>query len=265
MKDPRRIICIHGYGVRGFFWTPLKLHLEEYFSEVLTPDLKMEDIPSAITEVRELAKIHSRESGQPVILCGHSLGGILCAMAAKELEKNDLHSLIVMASPFGRRKNGMNPLIKFLLKHKLIPGWAVRSQFFGSNTPVHLQKELFNNAVPENLSIQEAVTEPTWFHSEEINHPFGFPVLGLASEADKIVSSRETQLFTEALGGQFYTFPFSLQIGHDDFTVHEPAIKQLLRVLLPFFGKSYELPPPNDGLLLQDDGDDLEQQLMMDY
>ncbi|AHC14680.1 alpha/beta fold hydrolase [Salinispira pacifica] len=264
MKDSRRIICIHGYGVRGFFWTPIKLHLEEYFTEVITPDLKMEDIPSAITEVRELAKIHSRESGQPVILFGHSLGGILCAMAAKDLEKHELHSLIVMASPYGRRKKGIHPLVKFMLKHRLIPGWAVRSQFFGKHTPVHLQKELFNNAVPENLSIQEAVAEPTWFHSEEVKRPFGFPVLGLASEADKIVSGRETQLFTEALGGLFYSFPENLQIGHDDFTVHEPAIQQLLRVLLPFLGKNYELPLPKDALLLTEDGDDFERQLMMD-
>lgn len=236
MKDPRRIICIHGYGVRGFFWTGIKIALESHFREVITPDLKMQDIYSAITEVAELARVHSRESGHPVILFGHSLGGILSAMAAMKLSDREIDSLIIMASPFGERRKGMNPVLKFLLKHHLIPGWAVRSQFFGKNTPEYLRKALFNKAVPESTSIQEAVAKPRWFHTDALSAPSLNHVLGLASEADRIVSSSETQKFTEALGGTFYQFPAALDIGHDDFTVYEPAIRQVLRVVLPFLG-----------------------------
>ncbi len=263
MKDPRRIICIHGYGVRSFFWTPIKLRLERYFEQVITPDLHMEDIPSAISEVEELARIHARESGQPVILFGHSLGGILSAMAGMRLEEGDIDSLIIMASPYGERRKGMNPVLKLLLKYRLIPGWMVRSQFFGKATPEHIKKELFDNAVPESLSIQEAVAKPKWFHTDELKLPVLHRVLGLASEADRIVAARETQQFTEALGGEFYRFPQALDIGHDDFTVFEPAIDHVLRIIVPFLG--LELSEGDRGSKAHEDlidGDDAESLVM---
>jgi pimeloyl-ACP methyl ester carboxylesterase len=264
VKDPRRIICIHGYGVRGFFWTPIRLRLEQYFDQVIAPDLRMEDIPSAISEVEELARVHARESGHPVILFGHSLGGVLSAMAGMRLEDGDIDSLIIMASPYGQRRKGMNPLLKFLLRYRLIPGWMVRSQFFGKATPEHLKKALFDKAVPESLSVQEAVAEPKWFHTDALKLPVLHKVLGLASEADRIVSATETQRFTEALGGQFYRFPLDLDIGHDDFTVYEPAIRQVMRVVIPFLGlqlRKEDGPAsiPGDGLV---DGEDAESLMM---
>ncbi len=264
MKDPRRIICIHGYGVRGFFWTPIKLELERYFQHVITPDLTMQDIPSAISEVKQLARVHAQESGHPVILFGHSLGGILSAMAGMQMNDGEIDSLIIMASPYGERRKGMHPIVKFMLKFRLIPGWAVRSQFFGKRTPEKLKRELFDNAVPESLSVQEAVAEPKWFHTDELRLPVLHKVLGLASEADRIVSAAETQKFTEALGGSFTLFPRDLDIGHDDFTVFEPAIQEVIRVLIPFLGlrlreehKNSKAAPGESLFTGEDDGDSI--------
>lgn len=249
MKDKRPVICIHGYGLRAPFWQPIAEELRNSFETVLTPSLEMDDVQSAIEEVVFEVKKVRETYGQNVILMGHSLGGVLSAMAAKKCGSEFIDALVIIASPFGKRRAQTNKLMKFLLQHRLLPGWAVRSQFFGKNTPKELQKQLFNTAVPESPKLVEDISQPKWFHADQFSEKLDIPVLGIASAQDRIVSAEETRRFTEALNGKFHLFPSKDGIGHDDFTVYPPAYRNLLPVLLEFLqaSKIVSQPPETAG------------------
>jgi predicted alpha/beta hydrolase family esterase len=229
------IICVHGYGVRGFFWKPARTELEKLFSKVIVPDLGMNTVDSAVLNLINLVEAECEKSKQAVILMGHSLGGIISALVTKRLGPGKVSNLIIIASPYGVKSKGIGPVVRFLIKNKLMPAWLIRPRFFGSRTDVSIQKELFAQAVPETEELQSLVTRRPWFHVEELSQDLRVKTLGIASKADQIVRWTETKEFTDALNGQFYVFEKEEDIGHDDFTVHAPTITRFISVLQNYF------------------------------
>src|SRR5690349_14864368 len=99
------ILCVHGYGVRAFFWDEFKKNAGSAGLDVATVDLKLVNIESAVDEVIDFVRTLSAEKKSPIVLMGHSLGGILSALAARDLGPDVLAGLIVISSPFGEKKN----------------------------------------------------------------------------------------------------------------------------------------------------------------
>lgn len=216
---------LHGYGVRGYSWQWMAPHFAGNYDRVLRPDLHMEDIQTLLSTTQDFVRRVAQEDGAPVDLVGHSLGGLVGAAIARVLGPETVSKLAVISSPFGSREEGPGRIMRFLLKYRLIPDFLIRPRFFSGHTPVSLQKELFKNAVPETLRLQEELFSPGRFRSEEFVAPLSQPSLAVASAADRIVPLRETRELADRLGALLYVYEPSRHVGHDD-TLTSPAISR---------------------------------------
>ena len=219
------LICIHGYGVRGFFWQEFALQAKQFFPEIICPNLRMETIESTIQEIIEIGK---NQAGKPYILVGHSLGGVLSALAAQNLVGTGLLAWVGLACPFGFRGNATPAWLRFLLFHKLIPKFLIRRRFFGKSVPAQAQKELFSRVVKENEIFQRLINTSPWFHNNRIKPLPSIAMVAIASQADRIVSSEQSAAMAQAMAARFINFPKILGIGHDDYGVHAQAAVQVL-------------------------------------
>lgn len=224
------LICIHGYGVRGFFWEEFAKIAKVHFNTVICPDLCMQTLESTIIEIQEICR-HAAANGNTVTLIGHSLGAILCALAAQNLNPSILRALVVIACPFGERKRQMPPFVRFLLFHKLIPDFLLRRRFFGPQVPLSIQKAIFAQAIKENPEFQQLISTGTWFHNNLIKPLPEITTLAISSSADQIVASSETRAMATALNCEYIDFPKSQKVGHDDFGVSPFAAQLILETL----------------------------------
>ncbi len=216
-------MCLHGYGVRGFFWDPVRTQLEDAFPEVVTPDLRMTDLESLIDSTKAMVSSKSKLDRRPVHLIGHSLGGIIAAICARDLGPSVVSKVVAIASPYGERRELPGRLVRFLLRHRLIPQFLARPRFFSAKTPPERQRELFDRSVPESKQLQRQLLQPVWFHTEMFDSPLAQPSLSVYSARDRIVSSAEARAFGEALGSELLELGQNENVGHDDF-VWAPAV-----------------------------------------
>lgn len=220
-------ILVHGYGVRGFFWSALKEELAEDFSSILTPDLDIESVDAGVDSVVELARRQREKSGAPVVLIGHSLGGVICALAAQRLSREEASHLVIIASPYGDvHSGGVSRLLRLAVRFKLVPGWMIRPRFFGPEVPKERQKELFSRAVQESEGLQDLSRQEKWFHTGAFPDPLKQAVLAIASEGDQIVNPEETVAFARELRGETLLLPREAKVGHNDFGYWPPAARK---------------------------------------
>ncbi|MFW5729745.1 MAG: alpha/beta fold hydrolase, partial [Spirochaetota bacterium] len=132
--NSRSVILLHGFGVRSYFWDQVGPLFAKVFETVLTPDLRTDNISTLLDTTKELIRRRTEHDGAPVSLVGHSLGGIVSAIAARDLGPGVVEQIAVIASPFGERRQAPSPVLRFLLKRHLLPGFVVRSRFFSSHT-----------------------------------------------------------------------------------------------------------------------------------
>ncbi len=227
-------MCLHGYGVRGYFWDPVKAELEDAFPEVLTPDLRMTDLESLIESTKAMVSSKSQLDRQPVHLIGHSLGGITAAICARDLGPSVVRKVVLIASPFGEREKPPGGFVRFLLRHRLVPEFLARPRFFSVQTPPERQKELFSRAVPESKRLQKQLLQPHWFHTEWFDSPLEQPSLAIYSVRDRIVGSAEARAFGEALGSELLELGPNENVGHND-VVWAPAVAgRLMHKIIAF-------------------------------
>lgn len=229
--NAKSIICLHGYGVRSFFWEPLLPLLRQHVPDVITPDLQMQNIDTLLDTTCEAVREKAKLDGQPVVLIGHSLGGIVAALCAQELGPTLVGNIIVIASPYGTRDSVPGPLMRLLLKLRLIPDALARPRFFSRSTPLEDQKYLFARAVPESAELQSEIFKRTWFHTDRFPKPLHQPSLVIASSEDRIVPSAESRQFAAVLGAQYVEFDATQDVGHNDFVwAPDVADKMMLHI-----------------------------------
>ena len=81
----RTLVCLHGFGVRGYFWEVIRPHFEAMYERVLTPDLDMSTLEVMLESGRRLVGDAAAEDEAPVAVVGHSLGGVVAALTARDL------------------------------------------------------------------------------------------------------------------------------------------------------------------------------------
>lgn len=220
-------ILIHGYGVRGFFWSALKEELRPDFERIATPDLDIESVESGVDDLVELVRQERDASGEPAVLIGHSLGGVLAALAAQRVSRDEASHLVVIAAPYGDvSSGGVNPLLRLAVRFGLIPGWLIRPRFFGPGVPKEKQKELFSKAVKESEGLQDLSRQERWFHTGAFPEPLEQEVLAVASDADQIADPKETVAFGRELRAETVVLPKELKVGHNDFGFWPPAAQR---------------------------------------
>lgn len=223
------IIYVHGFGMRGFFWKTL---LEAWNNPELwfSPDLNFSSVLSGRDLLVDFVEKKAKEVDRPIILVGHSLGGILSALALSKLtDKQVSHVIILMAPWLKEKRNPLEKLIGFLIRHRLLPGALVMERFFSTKISVEKQKELFDKAVQEELDLAYEITTQTWFDPTLFKPHANINVLGIGSDHDRIVPSRSVEELTQAVGGRFYAAPYPW--GHDDFGVDSESAKDLITYL----------------------------------
>jgi pimeloyl-ACP methyl ester carboxylesterase len=215
----RSIVCLHGYGVRGYFWEVIRPHLEKLYERVFTPDLRMDTIDTVLESGREAVAEAARQDGAPVAVVGHSLGGVVAALAARDLGAQRVERAVLVSPPFGEKAEVPGKLVRFLLKHRLIPDFVSRPQFFSRrHTPVAIQKSMFRRAVDETEELQAFLFRPKRFHTDLFDGPLPMPVLVVASEGDRIVPARESVEFARRLESALTVYEAGRAIGHNDLT-----------------------------------------------
>jgi alpha-beta hydrolase superfamily lysophospholipase len=225
----RTLLCLHGFGVRGYFWEVIKPHLEGVYERVLTPNLQMDTIETVLESGRRLAQEAAGEDGAPVAIIGHSLGGVVAALAARDLGPPAVDRVVLVAPPFGEAAEPPGAVLRFLLRHKLIPDFLTRPQFFSSQTPARIQKSMFKRAVDESDELKSLIFQPKRFHTELFDAPLPVPSLVVASEADRVVPARESLEFAERIGAATEVYEARRTVGHDDFTCAPNIAEELAR------------------------------------
>lgn len=226
------VILVHGYGVRGSFWDKLKPRLERSGTRVLAPDLAGNSPGELADQIETLARAES--GGRPVMLVGHSLGGILCALVASRVNTGVASHVVVIAAPFGGRARKLNPLVRFLIRFRLLPQFLVRPRFFSAATSKADQKRWFARAVPESPALQSVLFGDGWFPAEAFSSPPRQRALVVYSEADRIVDAAATAAFTRALDANELVFERARGVGHNDFAASDGVVDELARALLGF-------------------------------
>ncbi|MFW5995075.1 MAG: alpha/beta fold hydrolase [Spirochaetia bacterium] len=230
----RSLICLHGYGVRGFFWNPVRDQLEREFPELLTPDLPMNSLEHLVENTKLIISSKSRLDRAPVSLIGHSLGGVLAALSARELGPRVVRKVIIIGSPFGERSELPGVLVRFLVRSGLMPDFLIRPKLFSAQTPPDKQKELLQRSVRESRKLRRELEQPVWFHTQMFDDPLEQPSLTVYSTRDRIVPALQTRAFGEALGSELVELGPNQRVGHNDFIWAPPVARMLLPRIIAF-------------------------------
>ncbi len=207
------------------------------FPDVITPDLQMKNIDTLLESTCEAIRAKARLDGVPLVIMGHSLGGIIAALCAEKLGRSAVGHVIIIASPYGARDSVPGPVTRFLLRMRLIPDALTRPRFFSRSTPIEDQKYLFARAVPESPELQAEIFKPVWFHTDRFSEPLPQRALVIASSRDRIVPSSESRQFAEVIGAEFIEFNGTQNVGHNDFVWAPDTAAKVMSHIQSFLGR----------------------------
>lgn len=233
MAEPT-ILCVHGYGVRGDSWRWLRSALEAHGADVDTPDLQMASVESITEDVRRRTAQLAENKGAPIGLVGHSLGAAVLAALTQEALPRAVRAVVLIAPPFGEQPEAPGKLMRLLLQKQLIPQFLIRPRFFSTKSPKERQKELFGNAVPESDALRDAIFARRWFHNELLRETSTVPALVVASDADRVVSSGQSNELAAQIGAKRWIAPRTERIGHDDYLAAPDVVDELANRIVRF-------------------------------
>lgn len=229
------IVLVHGYGVRGSFWEKLQPKLMLHGHRVVAPDLSG-DSPFDLADRLESVAREQAATGR-VALVGHSLGGILCALVAGRVGPAVVSHLVVIASPFAGRAKSVGPVVKFLIRYRLLPPALIRPRFFSRATSRSDQKRWFARAIPESPALQQVLFGTDWFPTAELSRKLVQPALAVYSEADRIVEAAATRQLAAAIGAEEYRFARDRGVGHNDFAASDAVSDEVAGTISAFVTK----------------------------
>ena len=225
---------LHGYGVRGYIWGPVQSALGNRLGPVATPDLDAPSISDLISKAKARIRRHSLECDAPVIVTGHSLGAVIAAVAARDLKKDIVSAVILLAPPFGERENVPGGFLRFMLRHRLIPPILLRPMFFSPLTPRMTKRAVFRAAVPESPGIQALTFERRWFHTDFFSEPLSQPALVVASACDRVVPFSQSESFARAIGARFHLLEEREGVAHDDLFASPTVVTGIAELMVDF-------------------------------
>jgi pimeloyl-ACP methyl ester carboxylesterase len=228
------LVLLHGYGVRGYIWGPLQSAIGTRLGPVATPDLDASSITDLLSRAKARIRRHSLECDSSVAVAGHSLGAVLAAVAARDLGPEIVSGLIMLAPPFGKKDYVPGPVMRLLLRKRLIPPILLRPRFFSSLTPRSVKRAVFRAAVREHDGIQSITYEPRWFHSGFFTEPLSQPSLVIASSADRIVPVSQSEDFARTIGAKTHLFSSEEGVAHDDLFASPEIIPVIADLMVEF-------------------------------
>jgi apolipoprotein N-acyltransferase len=136
-----RVVLISGYASDASVWAPLLDHIKQSFVDVddavvavdLRHDLAIADLSNHV------ARLTQSSDPRPLVLIGHSLGGLVAVQTAALLDSPDTR-VIAVASPFGGTH------------------WATIARWLGRECPITLSDLAVRSAATQELEKQMATT-----------------------------------------------------------------------------------------------------------
>ena len=233
-------VFVHGYGVRGSFWSALRPLAEQRFSIVLTPDLEVQGCWAGVALLSEYLSMVHRTYGVPVVLIGHSFGTTIAALAARDLGAGIVSHLVLIAGPYGEPVGrSFSLLYRLLFAMKVLPSRTIQNRLYGRDVPDRIKAEIRRTHVTEAATFRrELHRQKRWYHTGTFGAGLDRPSLVIASAKDRMVSVRETTEFARAVGATLHVFSAVERIGHNDFGVYPPAAERTWRVIDRFLDES---------------------------
>lgn len=231
----RTIILLHGYGVRSFFWEPIKTFFESKFAQVLVPDLNMENPTVLYDSTKQFILDIKKKYNTEIFVVGHSLGGVITVLLAQELGPEIIKKVGLIAVPYGEQKVPLKSFTKFMIKHKLIPNFLSRPRFFSKQTPKSVQKRLFKQVVPETEEMIDEILKDKYFHTDLIKGKLPQESIFFLSDFDKIVSSTQSRMLADLLGSKVITYTKDKNVAHDDYIASPKLSSDVSGKIIKFF------------------------------
>lgn len=230
------VVFVHGYGVRGSFWSALRPLAEKRFPTVLAPDLAVLGCWEGVALLSDYVSMVHSAYGVPVVLIGHSFGTTTAALTARNLGATVVSQLVLIAGPYGEPVGrSFSPLYRLLYAMKMLPSRTIRNRLYGPDVPDEVKAEIRRTHVMEAETFRaELRRQRRWYHTGAFSTGLDQPSLVIASARDRMVSLRETTEFARAIRATLHVFPAAERIGHNDFGVHAPAAERTWRVVEPF-------------------------------
>jgi pimeloyl-ACP methyl ester carboxylesterase len=227
-------LFFHGYGVRGETWDRVRAALGTRIGQSVAPDIAARDIDELMSFARGRARRFSYEVDGPILVVGHSLGAILSALVCQNPGPPVIGGAVLISPPYGERENLPGPLMRFLLRRRLVPPALLRPRFFSRATPREIQRAIFAAAVPEAPALREVTLQPRFFHTDLFSGPLPVPSLVLASTTDRIVPAHQSEAFAAVLGSELVVLPESDSVGHDDFFASPEVAERTAEIIADF-------------------------------
>lgn len=232
----RTLILLHGYGVRSFFWDPIKTFFESKFPQIYVPDLNMENpailVQSTKEYVRQIKQMHPEDE---IYMVGHSLGSAVALLLAQDLGLDVIKKAVMIAIPYGEQRVPLKSLTRFLIKYRLIPDILSRRRFFSKQTPKQVQKRMFKQVVPESDTMIDEILKDKFFHTDLIKGKLPQDCLILCSEYDKVVPYKQSKILAELIGAQLELYPKDKHVAHDDFITAPTLANEVSEKIVSFF------------------------------
>ncbi len=232
----RVLILFHGYGVRSFFWEPIKTFFESKFPQIYVPNLQMDNPTILIESTREYVQnIKQRHPEDEIYVVGHSLGGVVALLLAQELGSTVIKKVALIAVPYGEQKVPFKSLTRMLIKYRLIPGFLSRSRFFSKKTPKSVQKKMFKQVIPESDAMIDEVLNEKFFHTDLVKGKLEQESIFFISEFDKVVPYEKSKKLAELIGSKIILYSKDKKIGHDDYITGPTIANEVSTKIIDFF------------------------------
>lgn len=232
----RTLILLHGYGVRSFFWDPIKTFFESKFPQIYVPDLDMENPTILLESTKKYVQhIQDHHPEAEIFLVGHSLGAMVALLVAKDLGPEVVKKVVLLAAPYGEQKVPFKSLTRFLIRYRLIPNFLSRPRFFSKNTPKQVQKRMFKQVVPESDAMIDAILAEKMVFTDLIQGTLLQESMVLCSEYDKVVPIQQSVTLAELVGSKVIQYPKERKIAHDDYITAPTIADEVSTTIVDFF------------------------------
>jgi pimeloyl-ACP methyl ester carboxylesterase len=245
MSRPAPVVMVHGAFCGGWAFDGFRRPFEAAGHEVTTPDLRGHgagERSEAVTGLsmtdyaKDVAALCARQDAPP-ILVGHSLGGLVCALAARRAEVSAL-VLLAPSAPWGVTGSSVEEAATAFGLHMLGPFWAqsvapepgLMRRFSLDRMPRREREAAVRRLCPESgRALWETLNwwlDPFMTTSVGAG-PLPAPTLVLGGERDVVHPAATVRQTAARLGARYVELP-----GMSHWLVGEPGWQDVAEIAL---------------------------------